>query len=81
MCHVAHVKYERNILMKICVNLWLQGRDPEIGVDSINKLLDAVDNYIPEPSRELDKPFYLPIEQVFSIAGLFTAPAHSSQMS
>ncbi|KAK2181370.1 hypothetical protein NP493_401g02017 [Ridgeia piscesae] len=47
----------------------LEGRDPEIGVDSINKLLDAVDNYIPEPSRELDKPFYLPIEQVFSIAG------------
>jgi len=36
---------------------------------SIWKLLDAVDSYIPEPAREIDKPFLLPIEDVFSIAG------------
>jgi elongation factor Tu len=36
---------------------------------SILELLDALDNYIPEPVREVDKPFLLPIEDVFSIAG------------
>jgi elongation factor Tu len=36
---------------------------------SIWKLLDAVDNYIPEPVRDIDKPFLLPIEDVFSISG------------
>lgn len=50
----------------------MKDREQEIGVDSINKLLDAVDTYIPEPKRDLDKPFYLPIEQVFSIAGEFS---------
>ena len=42
--------------------------DPE-GVESIKKLMDALDSYIPEPERELDKPFLLPIEDVFSIKG------------
>lgn len=39
------------------------------GVESIKKLMDALDSYIPEPVRELDKPFLLPIEDVFSIKG------------
>lgn len=47
----------------------LEGRKDEIGVDSINKLLDAVDTYIPTPSRDMEKPFLMPVEDVFSIAG------------
>ncbi|KAF7282256.1 hypothetical protein GWI33_003052 [Rhynchophorus ferrugineus] len=47
----------------------LEGKDPEIGKDAILKLLDAIDNYIPTPERELDKPFLLPIEHVYSIPG------------
>ena len=41
----------------------------EIGVPAINKLMDAVDSYIPEPPRDVDKPFIMPIEAVFSISG------------
>ena len=37
--------------------------------ECINELMDAVDNYIPEPEREIDKPFMMPIEDVFSIKG------------
>jgi elongation factor Tu len=37
--------------------------------DKIMELMDAVDNYIPEPERELDKPFLMPIEDVFTISG------------
>ena len=36
---------------------------------AIEKLMDAVDTYIPEPVREIDKPFLMPIEDVFSISG------------
>ncbi len=38
-------------------------------VDSINKLMDAVDNFIPEPAREIDKKFLMPVEGVFTISG------------
>ncbi len=47
----------------------LEGDTSEIGSVSIKKLLDAVDNYIPVPEREIDKPFLMPIESVFSISG------------
>ena len=47
----------------------LEGRDPEIGEDSIRKLMAAVDEAIPTPERDVDKPFLLPIEDVFSISG------------
>ena len=47
----------------------LEGNNPEIGEQAILKLMDAVDSYIPQPERALDKPFLLPIEDVFSIAG------------
>ena len=47
----------------------LAGEDTEIGVQSITRLLDAMDEYIPQPVRATDKPFLLPIEDVFSISG------------
>jgi elongation factor Tu len=47
----------------------LEGDSSEIGVPSIIKLMDAVDSYIPFPKREIDKPFLLPIEDIFSISG------------
>jgi elongation factor Tu len=42
--------------------------DPE-GVESVTKLMEALDSYIPLPEREVDKPFMMPIEDVFSISG------------
>ncbi|HHB82390.1 MAG TPA: elongation factor Tu [Devosia sp.] len=47
----------------------LEGRDDEIGRESILKLMAAVDEYIPTPSRPKDQPFLMPIEDVFSISG------------
>jgi elongation factor Tu len=47
----------------------LEGDDSDIGVPSVLKLLDEMDAYIPEPERDTDKPFLLPIEDVFSISG------------
>jgi len=47
----------------------LEGRDPEIGENSIRELMKAVDEYIPQPERPVDQPFLLPIEDVFSISG------------
>mmetsp|Transcript_14107 Transcript_14107/g.17100 ORF Transcript_14107/g.17100 Transcript_14107/m.17100 type:complete len:446 (+) Transcript_14107:110-1447(+) len=47
----------------------LQGTKKEIGEDAIMELMAAVDSYIPDPERALDKPFSLPVEDVFSIQG------------
>ena len=47
----------------------LEGKNPELGKESILKLMDAVDTYIPQPKREIDKPFLMPVEDVFSISG------------
>ncbi|MBR1480185.1 MAG: elongation factor Tu [Alphaproteobacteria bacterium] len=47
----------------------LEDRDKELGEDSIMKLMEAIDSYIPQPQRAIDKPFLLPIEDVFSISG------------
>ncbi|MGE5768008.1 MAG: elongation factor Tu [Bacteroidota bacterium] len=47
----------------------LEGRDDEIGKQSIQALMEAVDSYIPQPDRPKDKPFLMPIEDVFSISG------------
>ena len=49
--------------------LALEGDQSEIGVPSIIKLVDALDAYIPEPVRVIDKPFLMPVEDVFSISG------------
>ena len=47
----------------------LEGREDKIGKDAVLQLMDAVDESIPEPQREIDKPFLMPIEDVFSISG------------
>ncbi|MBS0643026.1 MAG: elongation factor Tu [Acetobacteraceae bacterium] len=47
----------------------LEGTKPEIGHDSILELMKAVDAYIPQPERATDRPFLMPIEDVFSISG------------
>jgi elongation factor Tu len=49
--------------------LALEGDDSEIGTQSIDKLMDALDSYIPEPQRAVDGAFLMPIEDVFSISG------------
>jgi elongation factor Tu len=47
----------------------LEDKKPELGRESILKLMEAVDAYIPQPSRAKDRPFLMPIEDVFSISG------------
>jgi len=47
----------------------VEGRDPEIGENAIAELMAAVDEYIPTPDRPKDKPFLMPVEDVFSISG------------
>ncbi len=47
----------------------LEGRRPEIGEQKIDELLKAVDEWIPTPQRETDKPFLMSVEDVFSIPG------------
>jgi elongation factor Tu len=47
----------------------LEGDASEIGTQSIQRLLDALDSYIPDPIRETEKPFIMPVESVFSISG------------
>ncbi|MEM7017316.1 MAG: elongation factor Tu [Pseudomonadota bacterium] len=47
----------------------LEGDESDIGIPSIHKLIDALDDYIPQPEREINKPFLMPIEDVFSISG------------
>ncbi|MGV8961189.1 MAG: elongation factor Tu [Stenotrophomonas sp.] len=49
--------------------LALEGDQSEIGVPSILKLVEALDTWIPEPERAIDKPFLMPVEDVFSISG------------
>jgi len=47
----------------------LEGDTSEIGVPAVVKLVETLDSYIPEPERAIDKPFLMPIEDVFSISG------------
>jgi elongation factor Tu len=47
----------------------LEDREPAIGKEAIHKLMEAVDNFIPQPERAKDRPFLMPIEDVFSISG------------
>ena len=47
----------------------LEDKNPELGEQAILKLMEAVDSYIPQPERDKDKPFLMPIEDVFSISG------------
>jgi elongation factor Tu len=47
----------------------LEDKNPEMGEQSIDKLMEAVDTFIPQPKRPLDQPFLMPVEDVFSISG------------
>jgi elongation factor Tu len=47
----------------------LEGRDPEMGEKSVLALMEAVDDYIPQPDRPVDQPFMMAVEDVFSISG------------
>ena len=47
----------------------LEGRNPEIGRDKVLELMARVDEYIPTPTRDIDKDFLMPVEDVFSISG------------
>jgi len=47
----------------------LEGDASELGAPSVLKLMEAVDSYIPQPERDVDKPFLMPVEDVFSISG------------
>jgi len=47
----------------------LENKSPELGHDAILKLMEAVDNSIPQPERPKDRPFLMPVEDVFSISG------------
>lgn len=47
----------------------LEDGDPEVGENRVKDLMDAVDSYIPQPERPVDRPFLMPIEDVFSISG------------
>ena len=47
----------------------LEGDTGELGAPAVLKLMEAVDRYIPQPTREVDKPFLMPVEDVFSISG------------
>ncbi|RRU24756.1 MULTISPECIES: elongation factor Tu [unclassified Stenotrophomonas] len=49
--------------------LALEGDQSDIGVPAVIKLVEALDSWIPEPERDIDKPFLMPVEDVFSISG------------
>ena len=56
----------------------MEDGDAAIGKDAVLELMDAVDTFIPQPERDLDKPFLMAVEDVFSIAGEWPGAAHSS---
>jgi elongation factor Tu len=47
----------------------MEGKEGEFGIDSIHRLMEAVDSYIPTPARDLERDFLMPIEDVFTITG------------
>jgi elongation factor Tu len=47
----------------------LEGENSEVGIKSVQKLVEEMDKYIPVPKREIEKPFLMPVEDVFSISG------------
>ena len=60
----------RGVLTELFLFCSSQNREPELGVNAVLNLLEKVDEYIPLPKRELEKPFLLPIEGVCSIPGM-----------
>ena len=61
--------FEDCVIVKGSALAALEGRDDEIGRDSIIELMKAVDDHIPQPERDEDLPFLMPVEDVFSIEG------------
>lgn len=47
----------------------LESKNPELGKQSILKLLDTIDEKVPVPTREINKPFFMPVEHSYSISG------------
>jgi elongation factor Tu len=47
----------------------LEGDTSDIGVPAVQKLIEALDSFVPEPKREIEKPFLMPVEDVFTISG------------
>jgi elongation factor Tu len=47
----------------------LEGDTSDIGVPAVQKLIEALDSFVPEPAREIEKPFLMPVEDVFTISG------------
>ena len=47
----------------------LEGDKTDVGVSAVEKLMETIDSYIPEPKRDIDRPFLMPVEDVFSIQG------------
>jgi elongation factor Tu len=66
-------KYEfpgdKTPIIRGAATLALEGQESEYGVQSVDKLLEALDSYIPVPKRDVEKPFLMPVEDVFSITG------------
>jgi elongation factor Tu len=56
----------------------LEGDPGELGGQAIQKLMEAIDSFIPEPKREVDKPFLMPVEDVFTISGRGTVSRSSA---
>ena len=47
----------------------MEEKDTDYGIKSVDALMEAIDSFIPEPKRDIDKPFLMPVEDVFSISG------------
>jgi elongation factor Tu len=60
---------DKTPIVKGSASAAVEGRDEEIGKNSIIELMKAVDEFIPQPTRDIDKPFLMPVEDVFSISG------------
>src|SRR5207247_1141175 len=64
----GHADYVKNMITGAALAA-LEGKNPELGKNSIAELMTAVDSYIPQPDRPKDQPFLMPVEDVFSISG------------
>src|SRR5436305_1905951 len=69
MTHILAKKFGGEAKNYDQIDKALEGEDTEMGMKSILKLAEALDAYIPTPKREIDKPFLMPVEDVFSISG------------
>lgn len=47
----------------------LEGKNPELGKNAILKLMETVDSKVPVPAREINKPFFMPVEHSYTISG------------